>query len=195
MATSSVRVWEASSKQRRTHTRPHWESVQLVSTWASRSGHSGSRRCVHLLKNMSTHSVLGGLINDVDTDGRVTVRVLHDGTNSLSVNSHIKVRDTGYSPTASDIKKMLRLKSEMGLRMVGSTTDIKSAHRLITVPRRDWRHLGCRIRPGRGPPFKSAPDVWHLCGVDVFCAGRLIAGLAGSQCRSTPLASLRPPSC
>ena len=87
-------------------------------------------------------------IKDVDPDGRVTVRVLHDGTNSLSVNSHIKVRDAECSPTASDIKRMLRLKSEMGLRMVGSTTDIKSAHRLIPVSRRDWGHLGCRIRPG-----------------------------------------------
>ena len=83
----------------------------------------------------------------MDPDGRVTVRVLHDGTNSWSVNSHIKVRDADCSPTASDIKRMLHLKSEMGLRMVGSTTDTKSAHRLIQVSRRHWRHLGCRIRP------------------------------------------------
>ena len=42
---------------------------------------------------------LKALIEDVDPNGRVKVRVLHDGTNSLSVNSHTKVRDADCSPT------------------------------------------------------------------------------------------------
>ena len=37
-----------------------------------------------------------------------TARVLHDGTNGISVNRRIRVRDQERFPTAADVKRVVR---------------------------------------------------------------------------------------
>ena len=58
-----------------------------------------------------TIAALSALEKGMSPEGLVDVRVLHDGTNGVSVNRFIRVRDGGISPTAADMKAALRRQS------------------------------------------------------------------------------------
>ena len=55
--------------------------------------------------------------------GIITARVLHDGTNGISVNRRIRVRDQERFPTASDVKRAMREKAALGERSFALTAD------------------------------------------------------------------------
>ena len=80
--------------------------------------------------------------------GIITARVLHDGTNGIRVNRRISLRDQEISPTAPDIKRVMREKASLGERSFALTADVKEAHRQVPIDSRDWHFLGCRVTPG-----------------------------------------------
>ena len=81
-------------------------------------------------------------------NGEVGARVLHDGTNGLSVNTRTRLRDQERSPISSDIKRAMREKSSRGLTTFALTADVKEAHRQIPIDPRDWHLLGCQVERG-----------------------------------------------
>ena len=81
------------------------------------------------------------------SDGTLTARVLHDGSNGLPVNRRTRVRDQERCPMASDLKRGMREKARRGEKTFALTANVKEAHRQIPVSRRGWRLLGCRVRP------------------------------------------------
>ena len=81
-------------------------------------------------------------------NGEVTARVLHDGTNGLSVNTRTRLRDQERSPISLDIKRAMREKSSRGLSTFALTADVKEAHRQIPIDPRDWHLLGCQVERG-----------------------------------------------
>ena len=80
--------------------------------------------------------------------GVITARVLHDGTNGVSLNRRIRLRDQERCPIASDIKRVMREKARTGERSFALTADVKKAHRQIPIVPRDWHLLGCQVTPG-----------------------------------------------
>ena len=81
------------------------------------------------------------------SDGTITARVLHDGSDGIPVNRRTRVRDQERCPMASDLKCWMRENARRGERTFALTADVKEAHRRIPVARRDWGHLGCWVRP------------------------------------------------
>ena len=82
-------------------------------------------------------------------NGEVTARVLHDGTDGLSVNTRTRLRDQELSPISSDIKRAMRGESfEKSLSTFALTADVKEAHRQIPTDPRDWHLLGCQVDRG-----------------------------------------------
>ena len=81
-------------------------------------------------------------------NGEVTARVLHDGTNGLSVNTRTRLRDQELSPISSDIKRAMREKASRGLNTFALTADVKEAHCQIPIDPRDWHLLGCQVDRG-----------------------------------------------
>ena len=98
------------------------------------------------------------------SDGTPTARVLHDGSNGIPVNRRTRVRDQERCPMASDLKRGMREKARRGEETFALTADVKEAHRQIPVARRDWRLLGCRVRPGTFCLYKQGRYFWDLIG-------------------------------
>ena len=92
--------------------------------------------------------------------GTITARVLHDGSNGIPVNRRTRVRDRERCPMASDLKRGMREKARRGERTFALTGDVKEAHQ-IPVARRDWRLLGCRVRPGTCTGCFSGQDFFQ----------------------------------
>ena len=61
----------------------------------------------------------------------IPARVLHDGTNGISVNRRNRVRDQERFPTAADVKRVMREKPTIGEQSSALTADIKEAHRQV----------------------------------------------------------------
>ena len=80
--------------------------------------------------------------------GIITARVLHDGTNGISVNRRIRVRDQERFPTATDVKRVMREKATIGEQSIALTADKKEAHRQVPIDPGDWHLLACQVTPG-----------------------------------------------
>ena len=91
----------------------------------------------------------------------VTARVLFDGSNGTHVNRRTRIRDQERSPIASDIKRMMREKSQIDQRTFALTADVTEAHRQVPIHAEDWHMLGCRVRPG-GAVYESHRTVLVL---------------------------------
>ena len=77
-------------------------------------------------------------------NGVVSARVLFDGT----VNTRTRVRDQERSPTASDLKRAMREKAELGQPTFALTADVSEAHRQVPIHTSDLRFLVCQISKG-----------------------------------------------
>ena len=79
------------------------------------------------------------------------VRVVHDGTHGVGVNNRIKVLDQVKSPTAGEIRALMREKHEMnsGNKQFLLMGDVSKAHRRVKVRKQDWGFQACRLRPGK----------------------------------------------
>ena len=94
------------------------------------------------------------------------VRIVHDGTHGVGVNNRIKVRDQVKSPTAGEIRSLMREKhgQRRGVKQFLLMDDVSKAHRRVKVREQDWGCQACRLHPGK---------VW------VSCVGTYGIGYAG----------------
>ena len=99
------------------------------------------RRC----QGNSRVASLGAQVKGLDEKGEVMVRVLHDGTHGVGVNSRIRVRDQDAGPLAPDVKRTLRAVADSGAAHTGMVVDVKGAHRLVPVREEDWGYQACSI--------------------------------------------------
>ena len=101
--------------------------------------------------------------------------VVHDGTHGVGVNNRIKVRDQVKSPTAGELKALMREKYESygGIRQFLLLGDVSKAHRRVKVRRQDWGFQACRIEEGK---------VWVNCvgTYGIASAGYWWSRLAGA---------------
>ena len=80
--------------------------------------------------------------------GKVTARVLFDGTHGLCVNSKTRLRDQERAPIAADLKRSMREKSRIGELTFALSADVTEAHRQVPIHPDDWHLLGCQVSPG-----------------------------------------------
>ena len=74
------------------------------------------------------------------------VRVVHDGTHGLRVNTHLDQPNKMVFPQYDDLEAVLReFQKEAGPRRFTLAFDVKAAHRLIPVQERDWGLQACRL--------------------------------------------------
>ena len=72
-------------------------------------------------------------------------RVVHDGTNGITVNSAIRVRDQIRSPGAGELRAALQ---ELPGQCFGLTGDVERAHRLVKIAAADWGLQACKTGVG-----------------------------------------------
>ena len=79
------------------------------------------------------------------------VHVVHDGTHGVGVNNRIKVLDQVKSPTAGEMRALMREKYERnnGNKQFLLMGDVSKAHRRIKVRKQEWGFQACRLRPGK----------------------------------------------
>eukprot|EP00435_Cladocopium_sp_Y103_P066172 s60_g28.t1 len=73
-----------------------------------------------------------------------TVRPLHDGTHSVRVNNSIVYRDQIQCPGPAEVAAVVRESVESREAPFCVSADIKAAHRLVKIRRRDWPYMCCR---------------------------------------------------
>ena len=72
------------------------------------------------------------------------VRPLHDGTHSVKVNNSIVYQDKIQCPGPAEVAAVVRESGELQEAVFSVSADIKAAHRLVKVARRDWGLMACR---------------------------------------------------
>ena len=86
---------------------------------------------------------LGGVPKDKEWND---VRVVHDGTHGLQVNTQIHQPNKMTFPQFDDVDCAMRaLRSDNPAARALLAFDVKSAHRLIPIHRRDWGLQACRL--------------------------------------------------
>ena len=78
-------------------------------------------------------------------NGVVSARVLFDGTYGMAVNTHTRIRNQEQPPIATDLKRAMREKAELGQPTFALTADVSEAHRQVPVHPSDWHFLGCQV--------------------------------------------------
>ena len=80
--------------------------------------------------------------------GKITARVLFDGTHGLSVNSRTRIRDQEWAPIAADLKRTMREKAKVDELTFALSADVTEAHRQVPIHPDDWHLLGCQVIHG-----------------------------------------------
>ena len=80
--------------------------------------------------------------------GKISARVLFDGTHGLSVNSMTRIRDQERAPIAADLKRTMREKAKVDELTFALSADVTEAHRQVPIHPDDWHLLGCQVIPG-----------------------------------------------
>ncbi len=120
-----------------------------------------------------------GALEKIGAAGDLTVRLLFDGSHGVDVNKRIRQRDQDRSPSAPDIKRLLRAVADTGRRARTMTADVEDAHRLVNIRPADWKHQLCRARAG-GPLFAFTVGVFGVCSISYWwsrLAGGALRGL------------------
>ena len=77
-----------------------------------------------------------------------SVRPLHDATHSVMVNHSIKYQDKIDCPGPAEIASIVRETSETKDAPFCVSADIRAAHRLVKVRRKDWGYMCCKADSG-----------------------------------------------
>ena len=107
--------------------------------------------------------------------GKVTARVLFDGTHGLCVNSKTKLRDQERAPIAADLKRSMREKSRIGELTFALSADVTEAHRQVPFHPDDWHLLGCQASPG-GDVFVNTVGTFGIASAS-YCWSRVAAAV------------------
>ena len=119
--------------------------------------------------------------------GKITARVLFDGTHGLSVNSRTRIRDQERAPIAADLKRTMREKAKVDELTFALSADVTEAHRQVPVHPDDWHLLGCQVIPG-GDVFVNTVGTFGVASASYYwsrvaaAVGRLSQYLAGYSC-------------
>ena len=108
--------------------------------------------------------------------GIITARVLHDGTNGISVNRRIRVRDQERFPTASDVKRAMREKAALGERSFALTADVKEAHRQVPIAPQDLASFRLPGHPGVRRIHQQGGYVRHFVSQLLLVESRVVVG-------------------
>ena len=113
--------------------------------------------------------------------GKVTARVLFDGTHGLCVNSKTRLRDQERAPIAADLKRSMREKSRTGELTFALSADVTEVHG--QVPIQHWHLLGCQVSPG-GDVFVNTVGTFGIASASYYWSqvaaaiGRLVQYLS-----------------
>ena len=115
--------------------------------------------------------------------GKVTARVLFDGTHGLCVNSKTRLRDQERAPIAADLKRSMREKPRIGELTFALSADVTEAHRQVPFHPDDWHLLGCQVSPG-GDAFVNTVGTFGIASASYYWSqvaaaiGRLVQYLS-----------------
>ena len=109
--------------------------------------------------------------------GKVTARVLFDGTHGLCVNTKTRLRDQERAPIASDLKRSMREKARIGELTLALSADVTEAHRQVPLHPDDWHLLGCQVSPG-GDVFINTVGTFGIASASYYWSR-----VAASVCR------------
>ena len=121
--------------------------------------------------------------------GKVSARVLFDGTHGLCVNTKTRLRDQERAPIAADLKRSMREKAKVGELTFALSADVTEAHRQVPIHPDDWHFLGCQVKPG-GDVFVNTVGTFGVASAS-YCwsrvagsIGRLLQHLSGHSSTS-----------
>ena len=106
-----------------------------------------------------------------------TVRPLHDATHSVMVNHSIVYRDKIDCPGPAEIASIVREATSTGEAPFCVSADIKAAHRLVKIRRRDWGYLCCRADSGSSTVWVNHTGTFGVASAPYWWAK--LAGLIG----------------
>ena len=121
--------------------------------------------------------------------GKVSARVLFDGTHGLCVNSRTRLSDQERAPIADDLTRTMREKAKVDELAFALTADVMEAHRQVSVHPDDWHLLGCQVVP-RGEVFVNTVGTCGIASASYYwsrvaaAVGRLLQYLAGNTSTS-----------
>ena len=115
--------------------------------------------------------------------GKVSARVLFDGTHGLCVNTRTRVRDQERAPIAADLQRSMREKAKVDELTFALSADVTEAHRQVLI-HDDWHYLGCQVIPG-GDVFINTLGTFGIALASYYWSrvagaiGRLLQYLSG----------------
>ena len=121
--------------------------------------------------------------------GKVSARVLFDGTHGLCVNTKTRLRDQERAPIAADLKRSMREKAKVGELTFALSADVTEAHRQVPIHPDDWHFLGCQVKPG-GDVFVNTVGTFGVASASYYWSrvvgsiGRLLQYLSGHSSTS-----------
>ena len=129
----------------------HLDSVrQMLDTWAEKGEalKLSEATAREQYGNRLMLAALGVMVKGTDPCGQPDIRILHDGTNEVVVNTAIRVRDAILFPGGPDAKCAMRHQAASAVPHFGLTADILDAHRVVVVSEADWPLQACQLEPG-----------------------------------------------
>ena len=121
--------------------------------------------------------------------GKITARVLFDGTHGLSVNTKTRLRDQERGPIAADLKRSMREKARFDELTFALSADVTEAHRQVPIHPDDWHLLGCQVSPG-GDVFINTVGTFGIASASYYwsrvaaAVGRLVQYLSAETSTS-----------
>ena len=115
--------------------------------------------------------------------GKITARVLFDGTHGLCVNTKTRIRDQERAPIAADLKRSMREKAKIGELTFALSADVMEAHRQVPIHPDDCHLLGCQVSPG-GDVFINTVGTFGIASASYYwsqvaaAVGRLVQYLS-----------------
>ena len=113
--------------------------------------------------------------------GKVTARVLFDGTHGLCVNTGTRFGDQERAPIAADLKRSMREKAKLDELTFALTADVSEAHRQVPIHPDDLHLLGCQVVSG-GEVFINTVGTYGIASASYYWSR--VAGAVGrlAQC-------------
>ena len=117
--------------------------------------------------------------------GKITARVLFDGTHGSCVNTRTRLRDQERAPIAADLKRTMREKAKLDELTFALSADVSEAHRQVPIHLDHWHLLGCEVISG-GEVFINTVGTFGIASASFYwsrvpgAVGRLAQYLIGS---------------
>ena len=156
----------------------HREEVEAVLREQASRGQVAifsEKEAVEKFGSRLTVASLAAIQKGLRPDGSVEVRIVHDGTHGINVNSLIKVLDHVGHPAAGDVQRIMQECRESGQPYFAATADVQEAHRQVHVAPEDAPLQACQLSPG-GPVFVNLVGTYGISSAGYWW-GRLGAAL------------------